>query len=62
MRDFMMFVRDDRYSVPTLAVVTVEDEARAKAIAARRLSESPHHVAVEVVEQDVTLFRLEKAG
>jgi hypothetical protein len=39
---------------------TPADERRAREIAERKLEESPHHLAIEVAERDVTLFRLER--
>jgi hypothetical protein len=50
MRTFSCFITDGRYAVPTLDFLVVADERRAQEIALRRLMESPHHLAVEVVE------------
>ena len=59
-RDFTMYVHDDRYSVPTLVMVAALNEARAKEFAQNKLDESPHHRAVEVTDDEWTLFRLER--
>lgn len=59
MRDFVFHIHDDRYSVPTLAIVTAASEARARELALSQLEES-HHTAVEVYEADRQLFRVER--
>ena len=56
MRSFEIYVFDDRYSVPTLHFVSAKDEARARDIAERILSESGHHLGVEVSEGGRALF------
>jgi hypothetical protein len=58
MRTFHFFIEDERYTVPTLAIVTVRDERRALELARQRLEESPHHLAVEVCEDDASLARI----
>ena len=45
---FEIFVDDDRYAVPTLHLVTAEDEAGAVAIAEGMVAESPHHLGAEL--------------
>jgi hypothetical protein len=45
---FEIFVHDDRYSVPTLHLVSVRDEAAAHAAASTLLRASPHHRGVEL--------------
>ena len=51
-------IQDDRYAVATVALVMLPDDGQARDIAARRLAESPHHLAVEVFQDDVLLFRV----
>ena len=58
LRTFSFYIHDQRYSVPTLQIVTVRDEARARELAQQRLDEGEHHLAVEVVEGQTELFRL----
>lgn len=58
MRDFKFLVNDDRYSVPTLMLVQAAHYERACELAENVLSESPHHLAVEVWENDVLLATL----
>jgi len=59
-RTFSFYIHDKRYSVPTLQIVTVRDEARARELAQQRLDEGDHHLAVEVVEGQTELFRLDR--
>ena len=60
LRTFSFYIHDKRYSVPTLQIVTVRDEDRARELALQRLAEGEHHLAVEVVEGQTELFRLER--
>lgn len=60
MRTFSFYIHDRRYSVPTLQLVTVRDEDRARELALQRLEETDHHLAVEVVEGQTELFRLSR--
>lgn len=62
MRTFSFYIHDKRYSVPTLQIVTVRDEARARELASQRLDETDHHLEVEVHEEDTELFRLRRAA
>jgi len=57
MRTFTFFVRDDRYRVPTMAIVMVGSMKRAAALARERLEESAHHLNVEICEDDEPLAR-----
>ena len=60
MRTFSFYIHDRRYSVPTLQLVTVRDEARARELANQRLQETEEHLAVEVVEGATELFRVSR--
>ena len=48
MRDYSLFIEDDRYTVPTLVIVTVASDERANEIALDHLNRSDHHLSVEV--------------
>ena len=48
MATFTFYIRDDRYSVPTLAIVNSKDEEGARQLAAKRLLEFAHHIAIDV--------------
>ncbi len=56
--DFQLFIDDDRYSVPTVQIIIVESEERAREAAEQMLNESHHHHGVEVCEQGRRLFGL----
>ena len=58
MKDFQLFIDDDRYSVPTVQIIIVESEDRAREIAQQMMGESRHHLGVEVCEQGRRLFGL----
>jgi len=60
-RTFSFYIHDRRYSVPTLQIVTVRDEDRARELALQRLEDGEHHLAVEVLEGQTELFRLERS-
>lgn len=48
MTTFEAFVHDDRYTVPTLHLVSAADEASARSLADELLRASPHHLGVEL--------------
>jgi hypothetical protein len=54
---FQHYIDDDRYRTPTLLLVTVETEARARELA-EDLMRAPHHRGVEVWDGDTRLFGL----
>ena len=56
-RTFSFYIHDVRYSVPTLKLVQAADEGEARLQALALLDESVHHSAVEVLEEERTLFR-----
>lgn len=62
MRTFVFLIHDQRYSVPTLAIVTAPDEAGARVLAEQRLAETSHYEAIEVLEDETELFRLCRDG
>lgn len=47
---FEIFVEDDRYSVPTLKLVSATDEAEALRLAESLLAASEHHLGVELCQ------------
>jgi hypothetical protein len=57
-RDFELYIDDDRYCTPTLAFVTMSDERRVRDFARAKLEESRHHRGIEVREDGVRLFGL----
>ena len=49
---FLLFIDDDRYSVTTLRLLALTDEAPARAAAEAAVRESPHHLGVELYGDD----------
>ena len=49
---YTVYMHDARYSAPNLDLVTAADDARARELASQRLDASPHHLMVEVFEED----------
>lgn len=49
-QSFEIFVHDDRYSVPTLHLLAVSDEAAARVAAEALLQVSAHHQGVELCQ------------
>lgn len=62
MRTFTIFIRDARYSVPTVRFITVATEERAVELAKAQLLESRHHLGVELCEDDKPLARFDGDG
>jgi hypothetical protein len=57
-RDFELYIDDDRYRTPTLIFVHMSDEDRVREFAAAKLGEDKRHRGVEVRENGVRLFGL----
>jgi hypothetical protein len=62
MRTFSIFIMDERYAVPTVALINVDDLLRAAEVAQARLEESPHHQSVELFEDDRPLALFDREG
>jgi len=60
MRTYAIYIRDARYSVPSLLLVDAGVDERIADLAREKLDESPHHLAVEVVDGDTVLFRIQR--
>lgn len=58
MRTYAVYIRDARYSVPSLAFVDVRADTLVADLARRKLEESEHHLAVEVLDGETLLFRV----
>ncbi len=58
MRVFQLYIHDNRYSVPTLSLVTATDPEDARALALSLMAEREHHLGVEVFEAGARLFGL----
>ena len=55
-RTFEFYIDDDRYSVPTLQIVTADDDDDARKLAEGLLRNGPHYLSIEVCELTVPLF------
>jgi hypothetical protein len=56
MPTFEVYVDDDRYSVPSLYLITADNAARARAMAEELWRGSEHHLGVEVMRDGERLF------
>ncbi|MHB8530590.1 MAG: hypothetical protein ACYC8V_13910 [Caulobacteraceae bacterium] len=52
MRDYILFIDDSRYSVPTMDTLTVADDARARELALQRVASSKYHRQIEIWRDD----------
>ena len=57
MRTFSLFTIDTRYTVPTLTLLTVENEQRAIEQAQANLDQSEFHRAVELRDSEHMIFQ-----
>ena len=57
-RDFEVYIDDERYGTPTLVFVQMSSERRVREFAQRKLEEDKRHRGVEVREDGVRLFGL----
>lgn len=60
MKTYVLYIHDDRYTVPTMDSIAANADERAVQGAADRLASSPHYYAVELWEDDRLVKRLEK--
>ena len=60
MKTYVLYVYDRRSTVPSLDVITVRGDARARQIASQRLASGIDHFAAEVWEDDRLVCRLDK--
>lgn len=60
MKTYVLYIHDDRYTVPTLDSLTVNDDERAREVAGERLASSRHYHLAELWESDRLVARLEK--
>lgn len=58
MADFEVFIDDDRYSVPSLYLITARNVARARAKAEELLHASDHHQGVELRQDGASIYAL----
>ena len=52
---FEIFIDDDRYAVPTLYLITAEDQAGAMRTAERMVADSAHHLGAELCQDGLRI-------
>jgi hypothetical protein len=60
LKTYLLYIHDDRYATPTLDVIVVADDSRAREIAASRLSTSSHYRRAEIWEDERPVGEVEK--
>lgn len=58
MKDFEIYIEDERYGTPTLIFIQMRDAQRAREFALEKLQEDKRHLGVEVREAGVRIFGL----
>jgi hypothetical protein len=56
MPTFEVYIDDDRYSVPSLYLITAVNDARARDIAENLWRDSQHHLGFELCQQGERLY------
>jgi hypothetical protein len=59
---YILYVHDDRYSIPNMVFAEARDAAHSKELAALELNRSEHHLAVDVRQADAFCYRLTRRG
>lgn len=62
MHTYTVYIRDARYSVPSLVFVDVPADTVVADLARRKLAESDHYLAVEVLDGETVLFQIARDG
>ena len=62
MNVYVLYIHDDRYSVPTMDSLRASDDATATQLLKQRLESSPHYFAVALWQDERFVARLEKGG
>jgi hypothetical protein len=52
MNIYTLYIEDDRYTVPTMLIIMADNDTRARDDAVEQLRASPHHLSVEVWDED----------
>ncbi len=60
MKTYVLYIHDDRYTVPNMESLTVNDDERARDVAGDRLASSSHYHLAELWESDRLVARLAK--
>jgi hypothetical protein len=59
-RNYFFYIHDARYTVPTFLVVDARDDDHCLILAREYLLRSPHYEAIEVVDGERELGRVER--
>ena len=62
MNVYVLYIHDDRYSVPTVDSLRASDDESAKQLLRERLRSSPHYVAVALWQDERFVDRIEKSS
>jgi hypothetical protein len=60
MNSYIFYIHDRRYSVPQFVVVNVADDDDAVVLAKKFLADSRYYLAIEIVEGDREVARVER--
>ena len=60
MNSYIFYIHDSRYSIPQFVVVNVNDDDNAVVLAREYLSDSRHYLAIDIVEGDREVARVER--
>jgi len=59
---YVLYIHDDRYSVPTVDSLRASDDESAKQLLRQRLRSSPHYFAVALWQDERFVDRIEKTS
>ena len=60
MKTYLLYIHDERYATPTLDVIVVADDCRARELAAGRLASSRHYLKAELWEDERPVGEVDK--
>jgi hypothetical protein len=59
---YVLYIHDDRYSVPTIDSFVAKDDEEANQRAGERLHSSPHYFAIDLWRDERRVARLERGA
>ena len=62
MNVYVLYIHDNRYSVPTVDSLRASDDASAKQLLKQRLESSPHYFAVALWQDERFVARIETSA
>ena len=60
LKTYLLYIHDDRYATPTLDVIVVANDCRARELAAGRLATSHHYLKAEIWEDERRVGEIDK--